>query len=405
MSYLYQKAEQYIRDIYWAQTHDKQCTLNIPQIVAEKLIEDNLNKDPEYYNHRAGIVHVSYLSKCLRGVLLEMMGAPKDEQDPQKAARKLGVFKAGNLFEDYIVNALGKRMLDRQTEYIFKFGSIILTGRDDGTILHEGKRRVLEAKSVHSDSFWHRQQEGTLVATHNQMQLQTYLWLRRLCPDVYFNEVSGDYLYTNLTPDELMAHGKHADWAAIEHPDNNDLNGIFSYISKDDCTVVSAPVKYNPNIIEETVMPVLKIISAAYEAKLPLIQKRDELKAKIMELEKRANENSGDGADIFECGDCEAELGIVLKQLYDVSFLPAPDLVVYDAAKGQWTKNWLCTYNDYASLSYGAGWLLEAGNLVMAKNKELRRQTAASFGAAYPKEKPQIAVVGKVEPTAENKLF
>lgn len=365
MPYLYQSAEKYIKDIYWSESHDKTCTLDISKVVADKLVKDNKEKDPEYYNHRAGIVHVSSLSNCLRGVILEMVGAPKDEKDPQKEARQLGVFRAGNIFEDYIVGALGDKMLDRQTEYIFKYKNLILTGRDDGTIMHDGERRVLEAKSVHSQSFWNRQQEGTLIATHNQMQLQTYLWLRRECQNMF--EVTGsglsEFIYTNFSLEELQSYRPNVSFKPLlEKPDNSNLNGIFSYVSKDDCTVASAPVKFNPHIIQETVLPVLDIIAAVWEVKKPLI------------------------------GAVGSE-----KELYDVSFIPAPDPIVYSQLKGNYIKNWLCTYNDYAKLSYGVGWEKQADDLCFQKNKELKAKLVSSFGGSFLKEKPQISVVAKVE--------
>ena len=195
MSYLYQEAEKFIKDIYWEETHNKENKLNLPEVIGAKLVKDNKEKDPDYYDHREGVVHVSSLSKCLRGVVHEMLGAVKDAPPD---ARKLGVFKAGNLFEEFIVDALGELMLDRQTEYIYKYKGVYLTGRDDGNILHEGVLKMLEAKSVHSDSFWYREAEGTLVASHNQMQIQTYLWLRRILPNVFLRGEK-EIVYTNLT--------------------------------------------------------------------------------------------------------------------------------------------------------------------------------------------------------------
>lgn len=300
MPFLYQDADKFIKDIFWTETHNKVNTLNIPEIINAKLIEDNKNKDPEYYAHREGVVHVSSLSRCLRGVMLEMLGAQKDvPPDP----RKLGVFKAGNLFEEFIVNCLGDLMQDRQTEYNYKYKNLILTGRDDGTILHNGVRTLLEAKSVHSQSFWYREKEGTLVASHNQMQIQTYLWLRR----------------------ELF---------------NDPIDGIFSYISKDDCTVICAPIKYNPRIIEEVVKPALDILSEAYEKK--------------------------------------SAVGI-----------PMPSSVVFDDSRDQYQKNWMATYCEFHQQCCGAGWILEAEAEVTRKNKE-HKNVMQNYAHLNKKEKPVI---------------
>lgn len=363
MQKLYGEAEKFIKDIFWTESHNKENKLNLPAVIGARLVKDNEEKDPDYYDHRPGVVHVSSLSKCLRGVVHEMLGTTKDQQDPQAVARKLGVFKAGNLFEEFIVDALGDKMLDRQTEYVYKYKDVYVTGRDDGTILHEGVRTMLEAKSVHSDSFWYREQEGTLVAYQNQMQIQTYLWLRRILPNLFIvgeptengipKENVKETIYTNLTRDELIEFKgwKESNWLMrSEKPDNSQLPGIFSYISKDDCTIASAPVKFNQRIIDECVLPALELVIAGYTQKDP--------------------------------------------KLVDV-----PPLAVYSDTKHQWQKNWLCTYCDYHCSCAGAGWVLEASNLVTQKNKELKA-SGGMFAHTIKAAKPTIEVVAKVEPTS-----
>lgn len=348
--YFYGDAEKVINDIFWAETHDSSNKLNIPDTIAERLDAENKAKDPEYYNHREGVIHVSSLGKCLRGVVHDMLGTEKDVQDSEAMKRKLGVFKAGNLFEDYIVNSLGELMLDRQTEYVYTLGNgVVLTGRDDGTINYEGERRMLECKSVHSDSFWNRRREGTLVAYQNQMQIQTYLWLRRILPNVFVREDTNEIIYTNFTKQLLWEYrGCRPDdvLKPIEKPDNTNLNGIFAYVSKDDCTTEQAPVRFNQRIINEMVMPALERVVEAYLAKEP---------------------NS----------------------------LPLPPLAIYDKSRGQWKKNWLCTYCEYHSKCAGAGWVLEAGNEVARLNKE----QAQSMGSDHliKKEAPKIEVATPVE--------
>lgn len=303
-SKLYQDAEKFINDTYWSDTHNSENTLDIPAIVHAKLIADNKSKDTAYYGHRDGVVHVTSLSRCLRGVAYEMLGAKADgEMEP----RKLGIFKAGNLFEDFIVDALGDKMESRQTEYVYKYKNITLTGRDDGIILHDGKRTLLENKSVHSDSFHHRQREGTLVAWQNQLQIQSYLWLRRV-------------LY------------------------NDPVDGIFCYISKDDMTIVSAPVRFNQKIVDDIIIPTLDILNEVYTNKNP-------------------------------------------------ELAPLPPMVTYSSSRGQYQKNFLATYCLYHSSCAGMGWVLEATNAVTTKNKELK----AALPGAVKKLKPKIEVV--VEPT------
>ena len=310
MSKFYSEAEKFIDETYWSETHDKENTLNIPNIIHEKLVKDSKEKNSgEYYSHREGVVHVSSLSKCLRGVAHEMLGTKTEEVIE---ARKLGIFKAGNLFEDFIIEALGDKMESRQTEYVYKYKNLTLVGRDDGIILHDGKRTLLENKSVNSDAFWYRQREGKLIAWQNLCQIQCYLWLRRL-------------LF------------------------NDPVDGIFCYVSKDDVTIISVPVKFNQKIIDEIIIPALDVLNEAYTTKNPEVT-------------------------------------------------PLPPMVVFSEAKHQYQKNFLCTYCLYHSSCVGAGWILEATNLVTQRNKELK----SAMPPPPKKKKAQVVVEGQVEPPTKD---
>jgi len=331
MQYLYQEAEKRIKDIFWSETHDPHSKLNLPKLIEERLVKDNKEKDPDYFNHREGVVHATSLAKCLRGVIHEMLGAKKDNEID---GRKLGVFKAGNLFEDFVIEALGDRVVHAQREYRYKYKSVILVGRSDYTIDDEGVLRVGENKSVHSDSFWMREREGTLVAWHNQIQLEIYLWLERILEP--YKDKNGKVILTNdPTPDLTPA------------PEEKLVNpqGIFSYISKDDCTVIGAPIQYNPHFVDEIILPALDIINEGYSTKNP-------------------------------------------------DFAPLPSLVIFSEAKHQYQKNWLCTYCEYHNSCAGAGWILEATNLVTQRNKELK----SAMPAPPKKKKAQVVVEGQVEP-------
>lgn len=333
MPYLYQEAEKYIKDIFWNETHDQHSKLNIPKIIEERLIKDNKEKDPDYFEHREGVVHTTSLSKCLRGVIYEMLGATKDNAID---TRKLGIFKAGNLFEDFVIEALGDKVIYSQREYEFKYKNIILVGRSDYTINDDDTIRIGENKSVHSDSFWMREREGTLVAWQNQVQLQTYLWLERIL-DGYKCEKCGKILLTNVesTP-------QHCGETMLGLPKLNNPQGIFSYISKDDCTVIGAPILYNPRFVEEIIKPALNIINEGYEKK-------------------------------------------------DPNIAPLPSLAIFSEAKHQYQKNWLCTYCEYHSSCAGAGWILEATNLVTQRNKELK----AAMPSPPKKVKPKIEIINE----------
>ena len=336
---LYQDAEKYIKEIYWSETHDPHSKLDLPKIIEERLIKDNKEKDPEYFEHREGVVHSTSLSKCLRGVVHEMLGAKKDNE---MATRKLGIFKAGNLFEDFVVAALGDRVVHAQREYRYKYKSITLVGRSDFTINDDDVMRVGENKSVHSDSFWMREKEGTLIAWHNQIQLMTYLWLERILEP--YLTLDGKILLTN-DPELGMV-------PAPEHKLVNP-HGVFSYISKDDCTVIGASIQFNPHFVDDIILPALDIINEGYTSKNP-----------------------------------EAA--------------PLPPMVIFSEAKHQYQKNWLATYCEYHESCCGKGWILEATNLVTQRNKELK--LAMPNPHAEKKAKPKIEVVEQVEPPLEEKI-
>lgn len=330
---IYQDAERFINEAFYNGTYDSRSKLRISELVEGKLIADAKEKDPDYYNHRPGVIHSSGLYGCIRGLLHEAIGSEKTSPPD---GRKLGVFEAGNLFEDFIISSLGDRVLERQREYNYPYKGITLVGRSDYRIDDAGVMRIGENKSVHSDSFWYRKNEGTLVAWNNQIQLQIYMWLER----VLFK---------------------------------NEWEGIFSYISKDDCTVESAPVKFNQAIIDEVVIPVLDIVAAGYERIKPLADERVRLRNELKSMQANA-------VDAGAIAAKQAELDVLNEKINAmvIEAAPAPAFSVYNDAKKQWQINWLCKYNDYADLCYGKGWLLVAQDEVKRKNAEMKGKTFQS---------------------------
>lgn len=298
--FIYQDAEKFINDTFYEKSFDRCSSLKIADIVGEVLKNENSNRE-DYFQHRPGVVHASSLTKCLRGVVFEMLG---EKPDNEIDARKLGVFKAGHLFEDFIIEALGDRVKHRQREYVYQYKNLTLVGRSDYTIDDNGIMRVGENKSVHAQSFHHRHREGTLIAWHNQIQLQIYLWLER----------------------ELF---------------NNEWEGVFSYVSKDDVTIVSAPIRYNPEIIEQIVKPTLDLLAEAYEKR-------------------------------------------------DPNLVPVPEMVIWNKSNERFERNWLCTYCDHHEKCVSKDWSGEAMALITAKNKEASDKTK-SF-SIKSKEKPMISV-------------
>ena len=124
--------------------------------------------------------------------------------------------------------------------------------------------------------------------------------------------------------------------------EQNTLNpqGCFSYISKDDCTVIGAPIQYNPHFVDEIIQPALDIINEGYTTKNP-------------------------------------------------SIAPVPPMTIFAEAKHQYQKNWLCTYCEYHEHCAGAGWLIEATNQVTVRNKELK----AGLPNPFEKKKAKATIV------------
>ncbi|MBI4092176.1 MAG: hypothetical protein HY427_03170, partial [Candidatus Levybacteria bacterium] len=119
----------------------------------------------------------------------------------------------------------------------------------------------------------------------------------------------------------------------------NNWDGVFSYISKDDCTVIGAPIRFNQHIIDEIVIPALDVINEGYTTNNPNVA-------------------------------------------------PLPPIVIFSEARHQYQKNWLCMYCEYHNLCAGAGWVLEATNLVTQRNKELKAAMPNPYAAK--KVKPKV---------------
>ena len=230
---IYQDAEKFIKDSFWKESHDK-TSLDLVKAFYDEAHKQVFEKDLEYYGHREGVVHVSSVSSCLRGVLHQMFQVEADQRTEKDKKRTAGVFWVGQQFEDAVIKNFGDKVTGAQTEYEYKYKNITLVGRSDFRMMDEEKERIGEVKTVNSNSFWFRAKEGNIVAYQNLVQLQIYLWLERM-------------LYKK-SPD-----------------------GIFLYASKDDMTLEQAAVKYNYHIIDEVVKPALDIINEGYVKRDPNI--------------------------------------------------------------------------------------------------------------------------------------
>lgn len=111
------------------------------------------------------------LGKCLRGAYYARLGdAEKSELDD----RTYRVFKAGQVFEQFVVDTLKSKVSDyefTQPETIY-MKEHDLSCRPDLIVKHKetGKQYVYELKTVHSDKFWYMEKNGGKPDEHYLMQ-------------------------------------------------------------------------------------------------------------------------------------------------------------------------------------------------------------------------------------------
>lgn len=314
---LYQESAQFIKNQFFPKSLDsKRSTLNLEAIVGSHLRDMDAKKDPGYYGHQPGVVHVTSLSGCLRGTVLRLLGATPNED---KTNRQLGVFHAGNLFEDFIISSLGSRVLEKQREYRYQLDGITLVGRSDYLIKDGDVYRIGENKSVHSDAFWHRQKSGELIAWQNQLQLQTYMWLERVLSP-FRCEACGKTVLVNDGSSPVCSC--KAPNIPMRPAPKITPDGVFTYISKDDCSIVSCPIKFNQEIIDNCVLPAVETIRTAYLAG-------------------------------------------------DATLAPLPEPVAYSESNKRWEKNFLASYCDFHE-QCSPGWREKAGKEVARLNFEAK---------------------------------
>jgi hypothetical protein len=111
----------------------------------QELIDETL--EPKEKRIRSGKMSPSSFGKCFRNQYwnrLDVQGEPLD-------ARTLRVFKAGNLFHDFVqsllINEQVKKEVLVESEDVKGFADLVNT------------EEVIDIKSQHSKSFWYRQKE------------------------------------------------------------------------------------------------------------------------------------------------------------------------------------------------------------------------------------------------------
>lgn len=165
--------------------------------------------------------------KCLGGAYYSRLG----EKGKEKDDRTYRVFKAGNLFEQFVIDTLkskaqGYEFIQPKTIYLKEHD---LAVRPDLIVKNKetGKQYVYEFKSCHSDKFWWMEKKGEGPDKHYLMQ--TYC--------------------------ELMATG-------IEE-------GRLMYISKDDLCIAEYSISIHDEEIKMKVLKELQALNEAWRVKVP----------------------------------------------------------------------------------------------------------------------------------------
>lgn len=151
--------------------------------------------------------HVGSLSGCLRGAYLERKG---EHVKMPYDARKLRVFKMGNLVEEFVEDCLTKAGKIVETQGRLEWPEFNLSGRFDFLTLDEERGYgVNECKSVHSGAFhWAKKRDGK-PSDSKLMQVAMYHdKLKERFPQLYASviDVSKDDLCINeyvLTADDI----------------------------------------------------------------------------------------------------------------------------------------------------------------------------------------------------------
>lgn len=143
--------------------------VGLQQLVDEVIAEENKEREHPHW-------HVSSLGSCLTGQYLERLGKKPDKPYD---ARTLRVFHVGNVFEDWLLNTLERKLdgsMERQKELIDK--DLDIMGHPDAIVEHEtGEKEIIEVKTIHSRGFHWMAKEGRSGYDHHRLQLWLYLYM------------------------------------------------------------------------------------------------------------------------------------------------------------------------------------------------------------------------------------
>lgn len=145
--------------------------------------EERLNRE------RSGKFNCSSLGRCVQYILWDRMNVPKTPPD----ARTLRIFKAGDLFHEFVQGIIIKEYPEAQIEVTHQTDDVIC--RAD--IITE--EEVISLKSQHSNAFWHMRKQLEAGASFKKIKFPHYIQASVEC--VYNNKKWARLVY--ISKDDL----------------------------------------------------------------------------------------------------------------------------------------------------------------------------------------------------------
>lgn len=172
----------------------------------------------------------SGLGNCISGRYYERLLGGKEE--PVDVRKQL-LFATGDAFHEWVYQQVRKSSIPHEIEESLSLPALHLVGRLDMRLMWQPNHwTVYDIKTVHSKSFWWREQSGTTAQEHHLLQVTAYLMmLRKKYPKLVFD-------------------------------------GRILYISKDDLAMSEVAVPMTTQA-EEAIKSSLKTLNAAWKAQVP----------------------------------------------------------------------------------------------------------------------------------------
>jgi CRISPR/Cas system-associated exonuclease Cas4 (RecB family) len=196
--------------------------LDLQHIVNTSLRQE---REAEREQHQRQGWYATDLGQCLGGIYRQRLEGPPEYDD-----RRLRLFSVGNIFHSWLVNKVKEAGYQALTEERVESPEHHFSGRADLIVVGDDKSVLYEIKTMHSQGFWYRQKAGGLALPHHELQTTAYMWLLR-----------------DRFPD---------------------MEANICYVSKDDLSVLTAPVEYKEENVAE-VKRQLSALNQAWEAQTP----------------------------------------------------------------------------------------------------------------------------------------